>query len=183
MSDFEVKLTYEELRKLVQRVDDWGANLEDYERTSYSSAELALRLRNLLQTRCLDDEAFDLLMAISCAIEGRHRGFRLGHEYPREGSVFAKITQHERYTKISKMADEVDIAIAEGEKAEAAVASVMERYQLSRKEVFRRLKEARSYRALTFSACKHLNIPQNEGDDCPVGYNITEEGKLIRVAT
>ena len=68
MSDFEVKLTYEELRKLVQRVDDWGANLEDYERTSYSSAELALRLRNLLQTRCLDDEAFDLLMAISCAI-------------------------------------------------------------------------------------------------------------------
>lgn len=182
MSNVKSEVPYAVLRALVKRFDDWGKDPADFVRTSYTRAELTLKLRSVLQTRQFDDDAFDLLIAISCAIEGRHRAFRLALEYPKDGGSFQKITQLDTWALTSAMADEVDVAIAEGVKAESAIASAMERYQLSRKEVFRRLRTVRGYRALTFAACEHLQSPQREGRDCPLGYVITHDGKLARIS-
>lgn len=180
MKDEDAGRSYQSLRDKLNRFDQWSLDSQNFQRTSYSRRELALRLRGVLLTDDLDDEVFDLLMAISCALEGRHLGFRLQIDRPLEASTFKTIKRHETWQQTSKMADEIDTAMADGQDTESAVAEARQRYGLSRREVFNRLKEARGSRARSFAACEALNRSQQEGRDCPRGYAITKDGKLVR---
>lgn len=180
MKDDDAVRSYQFLRDKLDRFDQWSLDSQNFQRTSYSRRELALRLRGVLLTVDLDDEAFDLLMAMSCALEGRHRGFRLQLDRPLEGSTFKAIKRHETWQQTFKMADEIDTAMADGQGSDSAVVEAMQRYGLSRTEVFNRLKEVRGARARSFAACEARKRPQQEGRDCPWGYAITKDGKLVR---
>ncbi len=181
-------LTYQQMRTLIERFDRWSESPESFQRTSFTFEELALKLRWFLQSHVLDAESFDLLMAISCAIEGRHHAFKLVLKRPPANGSFQSIKQHELWASSKQMADEIDIAVANGEKSESAIAEAMARYGLSRPEVFRRLQQVRACRELSFKA--HLEVEawrRSKGYSPmplagPDGYIVTEDGKLARAS-
>lgn len=185
--DNDEGIPHAKMRALIERFDQWSLKHENYLRTSYSGDQLAMGLRQLLHTVDLDLQSFDLLMAISCAIEGRHHAFKLVIKSPPANGSFKGIKKHELWASSTRMADEIDIAVANGEKSESALEDAMTRYGLSRPEAFRRLKQVRAYRALSFKVHLQVEAERNpEGHNTmpllgPEGYIVTEEGKFARM--
>lgn len=181
-------VSYQQMRSMIERFEQWGESSENFEQTPFTREELALRLRAFLLSHTLDAQSFDLLMAISCAIEGRHHAFQLIIKRRPANGSFQAVNRHELWRSSSKMANEIDIAVANGDKQESVVEDASTRYDLSRAEVYRRLSQVRTDRALSYKAHLHVEAEKSaEGRTTrplsgPEGYIITEDGKFRRVS-
>lgn len=187
MADRELGLPYEKVRVLIDRYDAWSLSQSNFDHTAFSLDALAIGLRQILQSYDFDSQSFDILMAISCALEERHPKFKLVLVNAPKNGQFGIIRSREYWANAKAMADDVDIAIANGEKSEAAIAKAMEDYDLSRPETFRRLKMVRDGRAQIFRAHEQFRCHQQKcGVEVPpicgpTGYLITDEGKLAKL--
>jgi len=181
-------VSYQQMRSMIEQIDQWSQSPENFEQTSFTNQELVLRLRAFLMSHTLDAQSFDLLMAISCAIEGRHPAFQLIIKRPPANGSFQSVMRHELWRSSSKMADEIDIAVANGDKQDSVIEDAITRYDLSRAEIYRRLKQVRTDRALSYKAHLHVEVEQSAKGGTirpllgPEGYIITEDGKFRRVS-
>lgn len=78
------------------------------------------------------------------------------------------------------MADEIDMAVAEGQKLESKIAWAEKAYGLSRRQVFRSLRNFRKQRIEwrdmftgEYKAAARTYLPD--------GFNVTEDGRLFRL--
>lgn len=184
----ESGVPYQQMRSMLERFDQWGKSSENFEQTSFTRQELALRLRAFLMSHTLDAQSFDLIMAVSCAIEGRHHAFQLIIKRRPANGSFKSVKRNELWRSSSKMANEIDIAVANGDKQESVVEDAITRYDLSRAEIYRRLDQVRADRALSYKAHLHVEAEKSaEGRTTrplpgPEGYIITDDGKFRRVS-
>jgi hypothetical protein len=84
----------------------------------------------------------------------------------------------ERAHEALEIADKIDSAVAFGEKLEAEVAAAMAKYDLSRREVFRRLKEIRKERIAWAELLDGKRCP-TFALYVPKGFDVDCDGKLV----
>jgi hypothetical protein len=124
-----------------------------------------------------DFRAWDILVGLQRCLLGLHPKFRLNVEHPDEGVTFAPLAKLKRHQLATNIAQAIDVAVARGAKLEAEVQAACDEFGLSRREVFRFLKETRERRK------EWPQMAELDGYECPWptpnGYMIDESGRIV----
>jgi hypothetical protein len=169
-----------ELSPIFMRFITWQNDLTEIGAETFEQYDIVSGLQALVMEEDLSDKSYDFVMHIFLAVSGAHPNFRLQLEKPKEGASFKRALTQEKARVSHDLANEIDVFVANGGKQEAAVQSAMATYDLSRREVFRRLKEQREQRK------SYLEFALSEGSGevlggIPKGYRISKNGALVSI--
>lgn len=168
------------LSEEMKRFINWNCGSDDYEKTDFKQWDVVEGLQRLAFNMSLCDEEFSFLMALYHASAGVHPKFRIQVEHPKAGSEFARVQRIKAAHEGFEIANEIDVATACGSKQEAAIQEAMEKWQLSRREIFRRLKLCREIRQ------GNLELSGDRANalaSVPAGYDIAQDGTLVPANT
>lgn len=115
----------------------------------------------------LSDEDFKLVASAASALDGTHPDLRLTLEEIPEDVTPRRLGEWARRAKARRVADFIDMLVADGAKQESAVQEALDRFTVSRREAFRMLKEVRADRLLW--------LDWDGYDD----YAIQDDGRLV----
>lgn len=146
--------------RLNQMGGDWDIIFDENELLSW--------LTNLAHMHYLSDQDLKFFGSLHAAIIGCHPSVRVKIEQIPD-DVLPRLRQEWRRESIARaVADHVDQQVAEGVKQESAVQEASERYFVSRREIFRMLREVRA-----------LRLKWQEWDNPYDDYEIAEDGRLV----
>jgi hypothetical protein len=152
---------------------DWAF----FDRTDFRAWDILVGLQRCFLDPDADPEAVEFLRAIWLGLLGLHPKFRLNVEHPDEGVTFAPLAKLKRHQLATNIAQAIDVAVARGAKLEAEVQAACDEFGLSRREVFRFLKETRERRK------EWPQMAELDGYECPWptpnGYMIDESGRIV----
>lgn len=127
----------------------------------------------LLQTD-LPEKHYELLLALTEALGGTHPKMKVSVQILAEYKTPQKILHWRAKQRAQDIADQIDMAVAAGVKQEAAVVQAEKDFSVSRRDIFRCLKEVRLERI--GSDCDELI--EIFGPRYP-GFRITNDGRLV----
>lgn len=152
---------------------DW----EFFERTDFREWDILIGLQRCFLDANAHPEAVEFLRALWLGLLGMHPKFRLRLEHPADGATFAPLARVKRHQLATNIAEAIDIAVARGAKLEAEVQAACDEYGLSRREVFRFLKETRERRN------RWRQMAELDGIDfrwpTPDGLMIDDSGRIV----
>lgn len=152
---------------------DW----EFFERTDFREWDILIGLQRCFLDANAHPEAVEFLRAIWLGMLGLHPKFRLNVEHPHDGATFAPLARVKRHQLATNIAQTIDVAVACGAKLEAEVQAACDEFRLSRREVFRFLRETRERRK------QWRQMAEMNGYECPwptpPGYMIDDSGRIV----
>lgn len=166
-------------KNYVLRAHHFRPDDEFFSRTAYLPSELNKRLFELIISHDFSDEEYDLLQAIYLATERKHRRFILDFVSIPEGQSTEVLRGAAIHRRIYEIGDFIDIGVAKGIKQDALIRDATDRWKVSRRDVFRYLKQVRKWR-------QELP-PESELCDWDSYYGpelkIAPDGKLVPVCS
>lgn len=147
-----------------QRLNRMGGDWD----TAFDSESLQERLWGIAETHYLSDDELNFLASITAAISGTHPAIRVKVEEIPDGVTPHRLAEWQREGTARAVADQVDMQVANGVKQESAIQDACSRYGVSRREVFRMLREVRAQR-----------LQWQEWDNPYDNYEIAEDGRLV----
>lgn len=157
------------------RFQRFRPNKEFYERTKFTSQDLGNWIVTILSSYELDDDVWEFLIALQRANEGGNRAVRVSVSAIEEGQTTARIKSADTWKKAEEIADWVDIQVAQDCKQDAAVHEACERWQVTKRDVFRYLKRVRAWRV----EINQSHYGDLDWGDYIEGFGIAPDGKLV----
>lgn len=149
-----------------------------YERTAFKHWDLVVGFGRLASNESSSEAERDLAIAAYMALMGMHPTLKLNVEHPPKNGFFSNHARAIRRLLSFQVADEIDIAVANGLKLESGIRDAEQRYGLSRREVFRMLREIRNYRLEQAEAVRAM--PGTHRDyHWPDGLTIDAKGRFV----
>lgn len=148
-----------------------------FDNPDVTSDQIADAIWDVLMRTELPEESQAFLGGLFRSFYGRSPYHHCKVHHPPKGSKVQFAARIEVAKETWEMADAIDIAVAQGEKLEAKIAWAEQRYGLSRRQVFRRLKEWRSQR-LKWKAMLVGEYKAASRTYLPDGYNVADDGRL-----
>ena len=148
-----------------------------FDRTDFAQWDILEGLQRCFLDPAQHPEAVEFLRALHLAFMGMHPHFRLVLERAPEGAAFAPYTKVKRHLLATDLTQRIDIAVARGAKLEAEVQAACDETGLSRREVFRFLRETRERRL------QWRLMAEMDGYECPWpvpdDLMIDDSGRLV----
>lgn len=137
-------------------------------KVTFDEANFRERLWAIADSHNLSDDELKFLASIDAAISGTHPDIRLKVEQVPEGVTPLRLAEWKREGIARAVADHVDMQVASGVKQESAIQDACSRFDVSRREVFRMLREVRA-----------LRTQWHEWDSPYDDYEIANDGRLV----
>lgn len=151
---------------------------EIYDAHPLDADSIFRELVNLIIRNEIDDRGVEFLMVLARTFLHRNPTYKLTSERAPEGCTFRFAAKMLAAPLMKDMVDAIDQEVAGGCKLESAVQTAMETYKLSRREVFRCIKEIRNHRLKALSSSNKYGFPISAWD-WPAGYDIDTRGRLV----
>ena len=151
---------------------------EFYDAYALDADSVFMELLKIIARNEIDDRGVEFLTILSRTFMHRNPNYKLTSERAPYDGAFRSAAKMLAAPIMKRMVDEIDKEVACGCKLEAAVHAAMERYDLSRREVFRCIKDIRKYRLNVLLFSKELGFRVTEFD-WPLGYDVDERGRLV----
>lgn len=149
-----------------------------YERTAFEAWDILVGLQTIIIGGYLPDEGQELVRAVRLALLGLHPKFRLNFEKPKGDSTFSQVAKFNRHKLATDISQEIDLAVARGAKLEAEVQDASDRLGISRREIFRMIKETRERRR-AWEDIDKINEHPSRTWPLPDGFTIDPAGKIV----
>jgi|GEM_PF-3017373 len=135
-------------------------------------------LFKLSETYDMSDDDNSFLLGLIRAIYGRSLYHRIQISMPKSGSKVMFAARIGRAHEALMMADEIDIAVANGSKLDAEICEAAAVLKISEREVFRRLSKIREQRKDWAKDIKKYGLSSVGRHYIPRGFGVDREGKL-----
>lgn len=158
---------------------EWPSDPAFFERTDFTWMDVLEGLQRCFLDEGQHPEAVEFLSALRMAVLGTHPFFRLRFERVPKGKSFAPYAKMKRHLLATNLAEQIDIAVARGAKLEAEIQDACDAYGLSRREVFRFLKETRERRL----AKREIDALDGRGTTWPIPNDLTldKRGRFVTI--
>lgn len=151
-----------------------------FDNANTTDDEIASSLFDLVIDYDLSPEAQSFIGGLFRAFYGASPYHKISVKRASPGGMIARAKRIENAQSALAMADKIDCAVADGVKLDALVLEAEQAYQISDREVFRRLKYIRQQRLIWSQP-----LPSGKPEPLlkfyiPQGYRVTVDGKLDR---
>ncbi|MCK0098455.1 hypothetical protein MWU38_03570 [Qipengyuania sp. S6317L1] len=163
----------EKYRSPPQRLNGLKKDAAFFERNTFTQKSIESLLFGLACSYDVTDKHLELLVAIAEGLRGTHPHMRISVGEIPDGVTPKAIKSSESARMMMAVSDEIDMAVAQGVKQEAAVEDAIQKHKISRREVFRMLKKARAIR-VSWKAEEHLLAWP-----CYEHHEIADDGTLV----